>query len=510
MEFTGLTEMPEPEDYQQGPYVGMRDSKDPAAASPRYAYNLQNMYPLDPEINAGWEGRPGFDQAGVQLGSAGKRTSQLIYQFTALDGTEYTCCIVGGKLYTYAWATSTWTDKSAGQSTTSETARCYAVTFADKILVSDGVNVPWTWDGTNFVALTNCPVLYGPPEVYYAKIFGIKSTERSTIVWSEENDPTIGYEAGNYNNAWTLGQTDQEPLTRLKGTNYALVVFRERSITSISGQVTTNFTSTGTNDGISSVIGTTSDVIYIGDTIYFRDADYKPWTLSVTNRAVQPAYTGIRETVSGWDVSNFALESSAYLPGMEVALMTVTVTGDTYPEKMMAFDVRSREFVGMWALAEAQIMATVKDGDGVTVLMHGTHNGYIYKHGTSTGTLWTDAANATDDGGTVAIEHIVEASAMGYDSKVAKRFTRIIALLRAKSAVNVTISHTTPRRTSTGVAVLTTHSGTAWGEDRIVFGSFGYGRWIRPKIVHQAGVERFGFNGWLVEGAGVTEHAKVY
>ena len=28
-----------------------------------------------------------------------------------------------------------------------------------------------------------------------AKLFGIKASDRSTFVWSEENDPTIGYQA---------------------------------------------------------------------------------------------------------------------------------------------------------------------------------------------------------------------------------------------------------------------------------------------------------------------------
>jgi len=505
IEYTGLTEMPEAEEYQQGPYIGMRDSKDPAAANPRYAYNIQNLYPLDPEINAGWEGRPGFDQAGGQLGSAGKRTAQMFHQYTQLDGTEITCAIFGGKLYTYDWSGDSWTDKSAGQSTTSETARCWAVTFNDKLLVTDGTNVPWTWDDTNFVALANSPVAYGPPALYYAKVFFIKNTERSTLVWSEENDPVTGYEAGGYNNAWTLGQTDQDPLERLVGTNYALIVFRARSTTSISGQVTPNFTSSGTRDGISSTIGTTSDPVYVGQNIYFRDADYRPWRLAIANRAISPLI-GLQETYTGWDNSNFLLESSFHLPGMEVVGLTITESGETYPNKIIAIDNRSQEIIGLWAGFDSQTSATVRDDDGFPVLMHGTKDGYSYKHGTAFGSLWDDEDNAA----TTAIEHIVEGSAMGYDAKTAKFFYRIIALLRVKSEVTLEISHTTPRRTSTGASVTTTHSGSDWAEDRVVFGSSGYGRWIRPKIVHDEVGEQFGFDGWVVLGDPVTESPGIY
>lgn len=509
VEFTGLTEMPEAEQYQQGPYVGMRDSKDPAAANPRYAYNLQNQYPLDPEINAGWEGRPGFDQAGSVLGSSGKRTFQLIHQFTQLDGTERTCAIVGSKLYVYDWSGDSWTDKSAGQSTTSETARCWAVTFADKLLVSDGVNVPWTWDGTTFTALTGAPVAYGPPTVYYAKVFFIDSTDRATTMWSEENDPETGYDTGGYNNAWTLGQTDQDPLTRLVGTNYALIVFRARSTTAISGEVTTNFISSGTRDGISSKIGTTSDPVFVGGDVFIRDADYRPWVLRVSNRSLEPLFSGIRETVSGFDTSNFDLEGSTYLADLNAVLLTVTISGDTYPEKTIVMDARNSEFVGMWEGYAMNAIGLVRDGDGFEVLMHGSSNGFAYKHGTASGSLWDDEANATD-GGTTAIEHIVEASPMGYDARVAKNFTRITALLRAKSAVTVSIGHTTPRRTSTAVSITTTHSGTDWAEDKIEFGSKGYGRWIRPKITHDVVGEQFGFDGWVVEGVPVTDHVGIY
>ena len=99
---------------------------------------------------------------------------------------------MGGKFYTYNWGTDVFTEVvtaanfTTASITLSSTAKCYAVTMADKMVVTDGVNTPWMWDGTTgasgLTKLTNCPVLYGRPTVYYAKLFGIKNTERSTMV----------------------------------------------------------------------------------------------------------------------------------------------------------------------------------------------------------------------------------------------------------------------------------------------------------------------------------------
>jgi len=127
----------------------------------------------------------------------------------------------------------------------STSARIYSCVLADQIIFSDGVNTPFMWSGAAFTVLANCPVLYGQPRIHYAKLFGIKAVKRNTIVWSEENDPTIGYEAGIYNNGWELVQTRAEGLHALFATNEALYYFRERTIGAIRGEVTPDFRSDG-------------------------------------------------------------------------------------------------------------------------------------------------------------------------------------------------------------------------------------------------------------------------
>src|SRR6266850_1462995 len=260
-------------DAQRPAIVGCRTTFDPTTVDPTLVNALANMYCRDPLVGGGVVGRPGCNTLGAQLGAGGLRTFQHLVQFTRQDGTEYTIGWCGGKMYTLNWGTRVWTEIVHGMAV-STSARIYSCVLADQIIFSDGVNTPFMWSGAAFTVLANCPALYGQPRIHYAKVFGIKAAKRNTIVWSEENDPTIGYEAGIYNNGWELVQTRAEGLHALFATNEALYYFRERSIGAIRGEVTPDFRSDGTREGVSEDIGTVSPgcVFSFGTDIYFPDA----------------------------------------------------------------------------------------------------------------------------------------------------------------------------------------------------------------------------------------------
>ena len=283
----------QPLTLETGPWKGMLYTHNPT--SPDRVLVAVNGWVDD---GGSYRGRPGrYRITGTQLGSGG--AGQLVYQFTKIDGTQYTVGIVGGKFYTLNWATGVWTEVVTGANfatatiSLSSSARCYAVTLNDKMVVSDGVNLPWTWDGTSgaggLTKLSNCPVLYGQPTVYYAKLFGIKNTERSTVVWSEENDPTTGYEAGGFNNAWTLSQTGSDPLYAIRATNEALFYWRQRSIGAIRGAVDDNFTNSGVLDAVSTLVGTRSPagVCIYNNTAYFPDEYGRPCAFAIGGEVVE-------------------------------------------------------------------------------------------------------------------------------------------------------------------------------------------------------------------------------
>lgn len=508
--------------YDAGPFKGMRDSLDPASADPTKAFLLQNCYPLDSERNYAVVGRPGFQQAGSQLGGS-SRVGQLVYQFTKLAGTEITVCIVGGKLYTFNWGTRVWTESvtaanfATASITLDATAKVYAVTFTDCVVFSDGVNTPWKWDGTagagGLTKLTNCPVLYGQPTVYYAKLFGIKATERSTIVWSEENDATTGYEAGGFNNAWELGQTDQEPLNVVVGTNAALYYFRSRSIGVVSGAVESDFTTSGVHDSVSSVAGSQSPAacVYYDGKIVFLDANFTPYVL-IPGQGVTTLWGDLKETVGGLDRQYVTLATGVFDRSTFLILLGVVELGQAMPSALLVIDPDAStgpaEPIAIWRGFTFQAMATVKNSTGQPLLMHLSNDGYAYDHGLPGGTLWSDGLNA----GTVAITHIVEPSPMGQDLEIEKLFTRLDIACRTTSPLTgLSINHETSRGLSAATAVSAPALGgsfslwdaSVWDTDlwsvqsvdqHIAIGWNTQGRWIKPIVSHATAGQQFGLS----------------
>lgn len=272
-----------------GPWVGMRYARWSGKPTPDRVYAAYNAYVDSDGLAGAYRSRPGRVRAATSaIGSAGN--GQLAYQFTKNTGTQYTVAICGGKFYTFNWATSTWTevltasDFSSASITLSSTARCHAVTFNNTLVVSDGTNVPWTWDGTTnggLTKLTNCPVLYGQPTVYAGKLFGIKNTDPASIVWSEENAANTGYEAGGYSNVWALIQQGSDPIYAIRATNDGLYYWRQRSIGVIRGAFGADFETSNTFDAVSNNVGTRSPrgVLYHNDTFYFPDEYGRPWAL---------------------------------------------------------------------------------------------------------------------------------------------------------------------------------------------------------------------------------------
>lgn len=505
-----------------GPFVGMRDSLDPMVSNdPQFARLLQNVYPLELNKACTFVGRPGCDQAGAQGGASNKRTSQLECQFTKLDGTEYTVRIVGGQgIQTYDWTTETWTtvvsvaNLTTASITLSETAHCYAETYTDKLYISDGVNKPFLWDGSSgsggLTLLSNAVVLYGQPKPYYAKVFAIKSTERNVLVWSEENDATIGYETVPYSNSWQLGQTDQEGLYAIAPTNDALYYFRARSIGAIRGAVTPDFTADGVHEGVSQTVGTISPdaVIVVGEKVYFIDADARPHV--IIGGQVKPLFDDVRETIRGLDRSKLANAIARYDAATGLVLFGVAETGQSFPSAIIAINPVLDTPVALWRGFTFQALGIVKNLDGVPVLMHGDANGYSYDHGTLSGPLWDDELNE----GTTPIGHAIEMPHLGSDTRDEKRFTRLDLLLRAEEdATEIAVRMDTPYGASEALTGSVESSESRWDEfnwdeapwasgvveRHLAVGFNQMGRWGKPRVDHQVLGEQFGFTSASLE-----------
>jgi hypothetical protein len=510
-----------------GPFIGIRDSLDPMVSSdPQRPFLIENLLPLELDKPSAFVGRPGFDQAGSQLGAANKRTGQLLCQFTTTAGTEYTVAIVGGQgIYTYDWTLETWTqvvtvaNLTTASVTLSETARCYAVTFANKLVISDGVNKPFAWDGASgaggLTSLTAASVWYGQPTVYYNKIVAIQNADPTTIEWSEENDPTIGYETAPYNNAWQLIQTATGRLYRVEGTNDALYFWRERSIGKVVGAITADFQSDGTKDGVDETVGTLSPggAVARDGRIFFVSDRARPLSIVPGQKGAVPHWEDIHETLRGVDTAKAQLAEAitVYDPSTQLVLFGLTENAQTDPSVILAFNPVLNVPVAVWRGYTFHQLAVVKNASAVPVLMHLSADGYAYDHGLPLiGSLWSDELNA----GTAAIRHTIETCHLAVSTHEEKRFTRVDWLLRGDgNATSINFRYETPYGGSSAVTASLSGSGARYDvavydtdlyaydtiERHKPFGALGIGRWIRVRLQHEVAGELFGVESGSVE-----------
>ena len=515
---------------EAGPWRGVRDDLSPNAASPEWLQALTNGYLDNLATGPTIVGRPGFSQLGAQLASGGTRTVQRCYQFTKLAGTQYTVAIVNGEIYTYDWATDTTTkvvttaNLTTASVTLSSTAKVYAVTFADDMVISDGVNAPFTWDGTSgaggLTALTNCPVLYGQPVVYYAKLFGIKNTERSTIVWSEEADANVGYEAliggRQYNNAWTIGQTDQRPLYALAATNRALYLFRARSITEVLGAVADDFQTTGTREAVSSVIGCQSPdgVTVVNEDVWFWSADHAPYVIRAGG-GLQEVAEGLVRATSGSPKTVAALAAvvSVYVDFARAVAFGLPAFGGSVPSLYVLVSVETGTCIGIWQGWTCATLDVVTDDNGRDRLVHGGGSsattsaaGYLYAFGRPGLTIWTDEFAAAD----APIAHSLTTGYLLWDAALQHRLDRVtVSHTTASGLTGCSLDVVTPDGVGTVQSFAVSGAGgMVWNQDDwdeedwagtaveapADLGRAEEGRWFQVRVAHATAAEEWGVN----------------
>lgn len=518
-----------------GPFRGMRDAPEPTTADPTLALFVGNMCEGAGPANGGLVGRPGFDQMGTQQGTGTTRFCGGGLTWTKSDATRQTVAVLNGQLVTYDWTTDTWTvavttaNLTTNSVTLSASAYVALVPFADGLVVSDGVNVPFWWTGASgaggITKMTNCPVLYGPPTVYYSKLVGIKNSARQTLVWSEEGDPNLGYEAGGYNNAWDNPGGYVDPLTSVIGTNEALYVFRARIAIAITGAIGPDFATAGTRANLSERVGTLSPwaTIVVPQGVLVVDADAQPWLMRVGQSEPVERWSDCRQTIVGTPRASIGTVQSVIDEATRSVVIGYPEVNQTAPTQFVAFTLDALQFVGVWSWTEdIDRMFPVIDGNGVARWAHsGSNDGYVYAHGDLVNGPWDDDLAS----GTRYIAHTVTSSTLGYDLDRELTISQIEAALTGGGITRVSVSYETPRGQSTPQSVdLTANAvGGSWDIDdwdtmdwaetgaedqRVRVGTGGRGRWVRPRVTHGEPGEMFGLSLLRVRAASVQGNPK--
>jgi len=541
-----------------GPWSMVNDAVDSTTANTSTLYAAQNMYP-DPQLGS-WVGRPGSRPMGqtggagpgTQLGQSGHRRVQGSITWTKRNTngtvTRYTVVVCGGKFYTYDWSLDTYTevetaaDFTAKSITLDKDSRvfftvCGTQTGFAQLHVSDGVNVPFLWDGSTgggtgagLTKLTNSPVLYGQPWMYYAKVMGTMNANRGRTVWGEENDPTVGYLMPAYNNVWQdPGAQDANPLYGGIGTNDAIYLYRNRSTVSITGRLDTQFSTTGVRADVSNTVGVASSasLVFHEGTIFFQDADGR-LRYQAGNTVNDTLWRESRQTTNTLNLGQLqVVQAVDYVPA-GVILFGVPGPDQSDMSLLMAVSMTSGapHFVGTWSgFGTFSCLAMALDQDGVPVLLRGDTNGYVYRFGdpnrVGSTQIWDDYSSA---GVASPITHVLTPSYLGGNTDTERQFLRADAVFRADSNMTVGASYQTPRSTSNLLSTTIMGTGTLYGEalyGEFTYGggttevhrAFGYGRnangrWLLPSFTHQSVGEQFGMLAMSVDAVQVSRQPR--
>ena len=272
---------------------------------------------------------------------------------------------------------------------------------------------------------------FGQPVVYTGAVFFIVAqppgggSSRTTITWSEPNQPSVGYQQTDYDNAWTLTQTGSDPLYALAATNDALYYARAYAWGALSGAPGVNFRGTATHDFVSANIGCVAPatVRVFLNYVYFCDPTGRPWRFAIGG-VPEPIWSQVQSVFdTGGQPTYVPITWWAEIePNLNVYCVAFATTTGTY---LLVFDAVTGVYFGTWDWGSFDIGGILYDADKVpqlvTVEGHSGGLSYCWKLTRVSDAIWTDNGGAMDCS--------VTTGALAYDAQAEKFWTQARAIV---------------------------------------------------------------------------------
>ncbi len=397
----------------------------------------QNYYLEEGELR----GRPGTVQLGSNIASG--KVQALPYFQERISGTRHSLAIVAGELYEYTYATDTWAIVSTPGITISTTADIDWCVFNDRLVITDGVNKPWTWDGqSGFQILNDAPVARNCT-VYFLKLFFADlPAAPSRFMWSEEGDPTVGYlgphpNGGAFDNKWDFGQTDAGRIVALTGLNEALIVWKEDSIAAVRGPVEEQFQTSGVREGIDDKKGVISarSIIVRPTAVSYLATDGPKEIRGGIGKPIDLEQGRLDETWAELRRTDWATVPGLYDPIRRHDIWAMPLTSSTF-DWMIAYSSREDAARGLpdqgfsyfngW---DVSCFGVYEDTIGMERVVYGDGLGNVFYYG---------APDAWDDNG-VATKRVAEKMAYGADLPGMRNYDLVEFFFRLRSDANITV-----------------------------------------------------------------------
>jgi hypothetical protein len=401
--------------YTAGPFKGVRDTTDPYDDPPDLLVEAVNTYIPDPQGGSGVYARPGFQllNGGAAIyANATPFRGQGIYTHTQLDGSTISFIAMGGRLFRANDTYTTFTDVTPVGITIDSAlnTRVDFISLIGNLEISDGVNRPWIASNLTSTPITGTYIDYDgvggswsskKPFLYGGSIFHplkqVNGIGRGVdFSWCEPGQPTVGFQQANYDDNWTLTNSNAGIIYAGAGTNSGFFYWRAGSIGTANGPVGPTLASSATEDSVAFNVGTQAaqTIQQFGNSFFFCDAIGRPWRF-VPGTPPEPIWLQMRAQVSQSTVGNPATTSivatSVIEPTLNLYLVGIwspTPSTQTPVTRLYVFDARTGTYLGYWVLGPGigiDCIGSFTDAGGrVTIIVLGSKaaspatNGYVW------------------------------------------------------------------------------------------------------------------------------------
>lgn len=375
--------------YRDERFLGQHD--DTKTALPEgFVYRAENVL-LE---NGRYRSRGGFTALGGRLAA---NDVQGILSWEERDGTQHLTAICNSEQY--EWDGAAWQSQGlSGKGVSVDpSAQVDMLEFNGNLIVTDGVNQPWQWDGnTTYTQPLNAEsVICRQLANYYVKLFLLdQNAVTNRLAWSYEGDVTNA-QSFDPTNQWGFGQTDQGRIYGGMGHNERILIFKQDSVSAIRGPVDAAFQTDAVREGVSTTVGAVSGyAIVVGDNerTYFL-SQLGPMAIGQGAMALTNIAQGangeefLKETWARVNKGYWENSWATYYRPDNLILFGVPLDENTIPKHALVYQIDEHAWC-LWSLGAAGTEATCatmyEDADGDEWLVIGSSSGWVQRYESGT------------------------------------------------------------------------------------------------------------------------------
>lgn len=392
------------------------------------------------------------------------------HRYTKENGSKYILAQHGTSLYAHTWDGSTpFTSFGTAIKTGLNGAKLRSRVWKDKLILTNGVDQPFTFDGSTCTDIANAPkskVL----EVYAGRLW-VVDVATGFLENSNLEDYTVWTESGSYK----VRDGDGDSLAALCALPGGLVLFKQNTVQTLYG---TNKNNISISEPHSRHIGCAAVDSVLNDGFFLGKDNFYTFDLNSVTPLPQTHTPVISALTPAEKAAVFAMPHPIY----RRALVNM---GDSM-KRTLCIDAKWNGAITSWANLNASCFTVADDKDDPgTFVMGDATNGYLFSYG------GTD----TDDGN--IIETRIKSIYLDHDSTMQKEWSSFIPEVEALENATYRLYYTYDVDFAVNGGMLTesyVKNFLTYGQDKWNMGVYGVDFRINdPYFLHDARGNRISF-----------------